>query len=176
VQGDREALKGEHVRRGTLLAAIGLCALLGIAGCSLLGDQGPDFTFWEPELSPDGTTLAYESQAGDSLELYLRDLATNVERRLTENEVDDWSPSWSPDGDRIAFASSRDKNADVYVIALDSLEEHRLTTNESDDINPSWGVDGRIYFNSNRTDTWEIYVVDPDGSNLTKLTGEIAEE
>jgi Tol biopolymer transport system component len=153
-------------------AILGLCGVACIAGCSFLGDQGPKFTYWEPELSPDGRTLVYESIAGETLELYALDLATDEERRLTENDVEDWSPSWSPQGDRVAFASSRDKNVDIFVLSLDTLDASRLTTHEGDDINPSWGVDGRIYFNSNRSDVWEVYAIDPDGSNLTRITGD----
>lgn len=150
---------------------LGLAAAASLAGCTFFGSQGPEFTHWEPELSPDGATLVYESVSGKTLELYTRDLATGVERRLTENDVEDWSPSWSPEGDRIAFASRRDDNVDVYLLDIETLEAERITLHEGDDINPSWGIDGRIYFNSNRSGLWEIYAIDPDGSNLTKITG-----
>jgi len=155
-----------RIRCGGLL--ILSAALLG--GCTFFGQQGPAFTNWEPALSPDGTTLAYESPVDGTLELFTRDLETAAIRRLTENDVEDWSPSWSPDGRRIAFASSRDKNADLYVIDIETLEITRLTTHEADDINPDWGADGRIYFNSNRSGVWEIYSIDPIGENLLKIT------
>lgn len=156
-------------RRGWLVV-VGLVAVAWLAGCSFFGNQGPEFTNWEPELSPDGRTLVYESVAGKTLELYTRDLETGAERRLTENDVEDWSPSWSPTGDRIAFSSRRDENVDVYILDVETTEAERVTTHDGDDINPSWGVDGRIYFNSNRSGLWEIYAIDPDGSNLTKIT------
>lgn len=163
--------KGEAVGKRIGLAVLGLCGIASVVGCSFLGDQGPEFTYWEPALSPDGGTLIYESMSGETLELYALDLATGEERRLTENDVEDWSPSWSPQGDRITFASNRDKNVDIFVLSVETLETHRLTTHEADDINPCWGVDGRIYFNSNRSDVWEIYAIDPDGLNLTKIIG-----
>ena len=71
---------------------------------------------------------------------------------------------------RIAFASIVDKNADIYVLDLDTLEKTRLTTDEGDDINPDWGIDGLIYFNSNRSDAWEIYSIGPEGGRLIKIT------
>jgi TolB protein len=160
------------MRRRVWFVVLGLAAAGGIAGCSLLGgNQGPEITHWEPALSPDGGTLAYESVTGKTLELYLRDLETGAERQLTENDVEDWSPSWSPEGDRIAFASQRDKNVDIYVIDVETSETTRVTTHEADDINPDWGVDGRIYFNSNRSGLWEIYAIEPRGSDLVKITG-----
>jgi len=156
--------------RRAWLAILGLSAVAWLAGCSFFGDQGPAFTNWEPELSPDGETLVYESVSGKTLELYTRDLVTGEEQRLTENEVEDWSPSWSPEGDRIAFASNRGKNVDIYLLVIETRETQRITTHEADDINPSWGVDGRIYFNSNRSDLWEIYAINSDGSDLVKIT------
>ena len=126
---------------------------------------------WEPAISPDGTTLAYESTVDDQLELFLLDLVSGEERRLTENEDPDWSPSWSPDGSRLAFTSFRDKNADIYILEIESMVVTRLTSDSSDDVYPDWGSDNRIYFNSNRSEVWEAYSIEPDGSNLLKLTG-----
>lgn len=171
LEGRAEPLKGEPLKRGTGSAVVALLAIAWLTGCSFFGDQGPPFENWEPDLSPDGKTLVYESEVDETLELFVRTLVSGEERRLTHNEVEDWSPTWSPSGDRIAFASSRDDNVDVYVLTLDGGAISRVTTHEADDINPSWGTDNRIYFNSNRTETWEVFAVDPDGSNLSTVTG-----
>jgi len=144
--------------------------LLVIIGRGFLGNDEPEYTYWEPALNPDGSVIVYESTTESSLELFTLNLSTRVETRLTNNESSDWSPVWSPDGTRIAFASSRDDNVDIYVLDLGSLETIRLTTHSSDDINPNWGVDGAIYFNSNRSDTWEAYSIDPESLVLRKLT------
>jgi len=148
---------------------VGLC-LMAAAGCSFFGGDEPEYTYWEPALSPDGTTIVYESITESSLELFTLNLGTNHESQLTVNEYADWSPTWSPNGTRIVFASSRDENVDIYVLNLASLEVVRLTTHEADDINPDWGIDGAIYFNSNRSDTWEVYTIDPESLVLRKLT------
>ncbi len=144
--------------------------LLVAAGRGFFSSDEPEYTYWEPSLSPNANMLVYESSAESSLELFTLDLSTNAETQLTNNEFADWSPVWSPDGNHIAFASSRDENVDIYVLDLRSLETLRLTTHEGDDINPSWGVDGDIYFNSNRSDTWEAYAINPDSLVLRKLT------
>jgi len=158
------------VKTRTVTCVVGLLLLGLVSGCTFFGSDEPDYTHWEPALSPDGLSLAYESPTDDSLELFLRDLETGEEQRLTQNEHPDWSPSWSPAGNRIAFASSRSENVDIYVLNLADLNVERLTTHEDDDINPDWGPDGRVYFNSNRSGAWEIYAIDPIEGSLVKIT------
>jgi len=158
------------VKPRIVILAVSLLLIGLVSGCSFFGGDEPDYTHWEPVLSPDGTALVYESPTDDSLELFIRDLETAEERRLTQDEHPNWAPTWAPSGDRIAFASSRNENVDIYVLDLESLSVERLTTHDEDDINPNWGVDGRIYFNSNRSGAWEIYAIDPVEGSLVKLT------
>lgn len=158
------------MRTRVALFVVGLLPFVLVSGCTFFGGDEPDYTHWEPALSPDGRTLAYESPIDDNLELFARNLETEEVRRLTHNEFPDWSPTWSPAGDRITFSSSRDDNVDIYVLDLDDLAAERLTTHEGDDINPDWGIDGRIYFNSNRSGAWEIYAIDPIDKTLVKIT------
>jgi len=148
-----------------------LVVLAGLAGCSFFGGDDTEYTNWEPELSPDGLSVAYESTMEHGLEIFVRDLESGAVRRITDNEVPDWGPTWSPDGTRIAFASSRDKNVDIYVVDLETLVAERLTMHDDADFNAHWAVDGLIYFNSDRSGTWEIYTIDPEEKQLTKLTG-----
>jgi len=165
--GDVSSVKARHIMFVLCLCAAGL---LSLSGCSLFGGDDTVYTHWEPDVSPDGRFIVYESTADPSLELFTRELATDAIRRLTSNDVPDWGPTWSPDGTRIAFASSRDENVDIYIVNVASRVVERLTTHEKADINADWAVDGLIYFNSDRSGDWEIYTIDPDDKRLTRLT------
>lgn len=58
----------------------------------------------DPAWSPDGAQLAWASdRAGELLDLWLRDMRTGAERRLTSLPTSEMGPTWSPDGTRIAF-------------------------------------------------------------------------
>ncbi len=163
-------MKGQNVTKTILVGVIALALFTLIGGCTFLQQKGPELTNWEPALSPDGRMIAFESPGGKGFEIFVRDLETGTATQLTSNEVDDWSPSWSPQGDRLVFSSNREKNVDLYAIALETMKVSRLTTHEGDDVNPYWGANGKILFNSNRSGVWEIYMVDPEGTNLIKIT------
>ncbi len=81
---------------------------------------------------------------------------------------------------QIAFMSQRDGNPEIYVMDTDGGNLRRLTDNSDKDFSPSWSPDGkRIAFMSDRDghvharhgwSTYEIYVMNADGSNPQNLT------
>ena len=81
---------------------------------------------------------------------------------------------------QIIFVSQRDRNPEIYVMDADGGNQHNLTSDPNNDWNPSWSPDGkRIVFRSNRDGhfidgilTYNIYVMDADGSNQRRLTND----
>ncbi len=120
-------------------------------------------------------------------------------QRLTNDEWNDVSPAWSPDGSRTAFVSERENGPRVFAIAPDGSNELDMAPHVRAQTDaPVWSPDGsRLafvaeegkYYESvkwiyhpnaftsvERTSTYAheifreaLYVVDADGSNLTKL-------
>jgi WD40 repeat protein len=76
-----------------------------------------------------------------------------------------------PNG-KIAFSS----RGNIETIYADGVWRERLTTT-GQDFEPAWSADGaRIVFSSNRDGNYEIYVMDADGSNQTRLTNDPARD
>jgi len=164
-EGGREVVV--KTTKAFLLLALG--ALAG--GCAFLGGEEKPVDFWQPVLSPDGTTLAYIAKGENSYELFVMDLETRQERQLTDNKFDEVYPSWSPDGKKLAYmAAQEEENWDIFVIDVDTGEVFRLTSDPAIDANPTWAPTGEIVFNSDRGDRWGAYAIRPDGSDLRELS------
>ena len=120
--------------------------------------------------SPDGRYVAFDSERDGNRDIYLWDLETETERRLTNNSESDWAPAWSPNGTQIAFVSDRSGNWDIYVMDADGEDEylHRLTdipSWERGALAPAWSPNGTQIAFSQRG----IHVMDADGSNVREL-------
>jgi Tol biopolymer transport system component len=115
--------------------------------------------------SPDGKQIAFMSDRDGGFDVYVMNAdGSNVTRRTTTGSS--WFPVWSRDGTRLAFHVNRD----VHVTSSDGPGLQRLTTDPANGMYPTWSPDGsRIAFMSWRNGRTELFVMNADGSNQTKL-------
>ena len=140
------------------------------SGLTQLTDTTLDF---EPAWSPDGSRIAFSSERDGNLEIYVMDTDGGNVMRLTNNDDLDISPAWSPDGSMIAFTKVDSEDGtihDIHVMNDDGSGDTALPHPGPDGF-AAWSPDGsRIAFAGNPTGTGvDIFVVDPDGSNITNL-------
>ena len=130
-----------------------------------------------PHWSPDGGRIAFErttaTEAGVDADLWLIDVKTGEETRLTDTPAAwDSTPSFAADGNSVLFESNRDRQGtDIYRLDLRTQEVVRLTSEPGNDLEAKESPDGRhIVFGSERDGDYEIYVMDADGGNVRQLT------
>ena len=129
-----------------------------------------------PAWSPDGSKITFIAQGpGSSTDLYTMSPNGSDVRVLMETTATELSPAWSPDGSRIAY-ESRGSRVGIYVVNVDGSNAAMIVGHGS---SPVWSPDGtRIAFESTMhragerdpIGQYEIYVMDADGSDVTRLT------
>jgi Tol biopolymer transport system component len=67
----------------------------------------------DPAWSPDSTRLAFASDRGGHMDLWVRDLRDNRDTRLTDERRAVSGPAWAPDGNHIAFLLDHQELATV---------------------------------------------------------------
>jgi Tol biopolymer transport system component len=129
-----------------------------------LGQAGVRWT----SISPDGKLVAFDSNHGGDYRIYFLD--TNENRQLP-TEVMGEQPDWSPDGQRLVLRSGRDGISGIWISNLDDSNHANVTQGGSDSF-PAWSPDGQTiaFSHDEGGGNWEIYTVNPDGSNLQRLT------
>lgn len=131
--------------------------------------------------SPDGRSLAYFSTRGEAPptdgglpgHIWIRDLATGADRRLTAEPLPGTlGPSdWSPDGAWILAARPFDGQLDVVRIEVATGAEERLTDDPAGEYGAAFSNGGRrIAFHAETDDSAQIVVLDLASGERRTLT------
>lgn len=128
----------------------------------------------DPDISPDGRSLAYVSAQTISLRragmqvvrhLWVMDLGTGVPRLLVPGVHQDLHPDWSPDGQWIAFASDRSGELEIWVVRPDGSGLKQITSGPGSKTWPAWSPDGRkILYTGSQEGRQGLWLVGADGS------------
>lgn len=104
----------------------------------------------DPQISPDGRTVAYVRRSADIMtdkvrsSIWLINVATGEQRPLAAGTGDHSSPRWSPDGRRLAYVSSAEGGApQLFVRWMDSGQTVRVTGLPDSPQDLAWSPDGR---------------------------------
>lgn len=166
-----------------------MASLLFLAACG--GGEPPPTPTPSPAVARPSPTLAATPTAEPAVQriayrgpdgsMWIMNADGSGHARLTDIPATDRGPAWSPDGSRIAFSSCEPvpppdpvPNCDrIYVMKVDGSGLTLLTdlTEDIPGMDFAWSPDGsRIAFAS-VCPPGGIYVIDADGSGLTRLSG-----
>jgi dipeptidyl aminopeptidase/acylaminoacyl peptidase len=138
------------------------------------GDLDPLGEEWGPEVSPDGSSVAYTFQPRADLnrsEIRVVEFESGAARALTgAASVHDRGARWSPDGSRIAYASESSGWYELHVVAPDGSSARQLTHDEADFFEQRWHPDGdRLVATRGRHGRYDLVVVDAASGTVTEL-------
>jgi Tol biopolymer transport system component len=126
---------------------------------------------------PGGQWIALVSGPGISANLWLMPVDGRPDgsdrTMLTESGFNNHGPRWSPDGKQIVFrGDAPGAKAAIFLANADgSGEVQMLTDGTSNDTEPAWSPDGsQIVFASDREGTYDIYIMNADGSDVHRIT------
>jgi Tol biopolymer transport system component/DNA-binding winged helix-turn-helix (wHTH) protein len=111
-----------------------------------------------PQVSPDGTRLAYVSTQSGSQEVWVANRDGSQPRQLTRFNASLRAPRWSPDGRRVALVVYRGAVSDVIVIEVESGRVESVTNDGHLKTTPAWSADGRyLYAGVRRDGRWDVW-------------------
>ena len=126
----------------------------------------------EPQISPDGRRLAFNSDRLGFFEIHVANVDGSKQVALTTmGPTAMGSPRWSPDGQMIVFDRYAKGHSWIYAINAEGGKPRQITNDAFADIRPSFSHDGKwIYFSSSRTGRDEIWRVPVGGGAREQLT------
>lgn len=124
----------------------------------------------DPAWDPTGQSIAYASDSGGNLDIWVQSTSDDRRVRLTSSAAHDWQPSWSPDGRFIVFRSERDGGG-LFIVASSGGPEQRLTTfGHRPQFSPRRSA---IVFYGSDVMSTTLYVVDTDGQQPRRALADL---
>jgi len=136
------------------------------------GDVFTDrFAAWKP----DGNSISYVVDDFGKAEIWIMDHDGSNAQLLVREVAPVTSHSWSPDGTRIAYVSPEHE---ICILDLATQVTTQLPAEHlSDARDPDWSPDGsRIAFSASDGRDQDIYIINSDGTGLTRLTSDEARD
>lgn len=101
---------------------------------------GDGYCIVDPTWSPDGRHLAFVSDRGGTLDIWLRDMESGALRQLTRLDGAAAAPAWSPDGAAIAFL---DHQGALFICTVAEGAVRQLHAPLFVPGKPCWSADGK---------------------------------
>lgn len=121
--------------------------------------------------------IAFFDYTGEPLQIYTINPDGSGRTQLTSGQLANQYPAWSADGSKVVYVRSRGIEAGRHSIVTMNADGtgkavvFRAEDDRKEIIDPAWSPDGtRIVFCAEGRRPPALFVIDADGSGLTKIT------
>lgn len=132
-----------------------------------------DNASWLPKWSPLGDSITFLRTINYDDQLYVKSMINDTTTKLSGNLVDVRFPVWSSDGEYITFAGDSEGKGvhQIYIVEKSGANLRQFVTIPGNATYSVWSPDNKyIAFVSHLSESQhQIYVVNSDGSQLTRL-------
>ncbi len=132
----------------------------------------------EPVCCPNSNKIAFYSNRSGDGEVWTMNTDGTDQTNVSVNDTFDCSPGWSPDCSQLVIVTDRGgASDDIYLLPLDGSLPTPLADGPGDEFQASWSGDGtKIVFDTDEHGNWDLYTMGIDGSGLTRLTTNSADD
>jgi hypothetical protein len=130
-----------------------------------------------PSISPDGTRLAFASDADGDFEIYVYEISSANISKMTNNEVDDIDPDWSSAGSNLVYSSDRisPTRFQLYNMASSGSDAeanaYAITDLDGSNTDAAWSpTSGLIVFRNQDGASSKLMMTDTNSSFYRELT------
>lgn len=122
----------------------------------------------DPSWSPGGRHLVFTRyrHRNGPMAIFRVDVDGKRLTRLTGWSFQRIDPAWSPDGSKIAYVNG----FQIATMKPDGSGKAVVPNQPPDAFEPAWSPDGTKFAFSGGNGCWQIYTINADGSELTRLT------
>jgi hypothetical protein len=126
----------------------------------VLIDPEPDDQVFEPIWSPDGKAVAVIRRLGPWVDLFLVDVETGDQLRLTEDRALERAPAFDPSGRYLLFSSDRSGADNIYAYDVESQRTLQLSNVLTGAIAPAVSPDGeQLVFLHYSSIGWDLHTM-----------------
>ncbi len=129
---------------------------------------------WAIDVSPcfddEGRLMAFTSDRQGNPQIFVKDMESGKEERVTFEGKYNTSPSLSPDGRLVVYSRRTPGGHRIFVTDIQTMRERQLTFGPGNDEEPAFSPDGYfVVFSSNRSGTYRLYLTTRHGDEPRAL-------
>ena len=125
-----------------------------------------------PRVSPDNSRLAFASLGPEGFKVRMYSLLLGRMVTFPTGAGTTITPAWAPNGKELAYSAAPNGDSDIWIADVNGSLARKITNFKGPDVSPVYNprTGAQIAWISGRSGLPQLYIMDTDGSGVTRLT------